>query len=388
MIAGFRVVFMKELVDSVRDRRSLLSALLYPLLALLVGLLLAIFVSREAVSREIELPIAGQEQAPDLIAFLERHGVVVLAAPADPEAAIRRGDHQLVIEIPDEFANNLREGEPATVRIVVDQSLSGARRLSGHARELLEAYSRQFAAQRMMARGISPDIPKVIDVEERDLATPQEHAANVLNTIPLFLILAAFFGGMQVAIDTTAGERERGSLEALLTNPVPRLTFVLGKWATTVLFSVVSVFITMASCTIVMADVPLEELGLALKLSPALLARMLVTTIPVAFLAAAIQMLVASFARSFKEAQTYLSALLFVPMLPGLLLAIYPLETRPWMLAIPTLAQTQLLGDVMRGTTVETSSILIATGSTILFTALGIFATARLLQEETVVFGR
>ena len=230
---GARVVLRKELTDGLRDRRTLVMALLFPLLG---PLTLAVALhyaaqSMQKVAREgITLPVAGREHAPHLVAFLGAEARIV-DAPADPEGAVRTGEADAVLVIPPEYGLRLREGRPAPVRLVIDESRQQAAGTVAAVRALLAAWGRQTAAQRLVARGVHPAVIEPLAVETVDLATPESRAAIFLSILPYFVVMSMFMGGMAVAIDTTAGERERQSLEPLLVNPVPRGAFVLGKAA-------------------------------------------------------------------------------------------------------------------------------------------------------------
>jgi sodium transport system permease protein len=243
-----------------------------------------------------------------------------------------------------------------------------------------------LAGFRLLARGISPDVVQPIRIDRIDLATPRRHSANLLHVVALFVILAVFIGGMQVAIDTTAGERERGSLEALLLNPVPPSRLIAGKWLVSVLFGAVSAIVTLLLSAIILPQIPLENVGLVLHLGWREILLMLAIVLPLAPLAAAAQLLVASFARSFKEAQTYLSLLLFVPMIPGFAAQILGYTTAWWMLPIPALAQQVLIGDLLRGEPLAASSMLLAAASCFALAMLALRLTGRLYARERIIF--
>ena len=204
----------------------------------------------------------------------------------------------------------------------------------------------------------------------------------------MFLIVAAFVGGLNVAIDTTAGERERRSLEPLLVNPVSRSALTAGKWLATCVFGLVASLLTLVLSLLMMRFVPLEQLGMQLSLGGRQVVLMALAVAPVALLASALQMFVATFARSFKEAQTYVSLLLIVPMLPGLVTAVYPLQTAAWMTLVPALSQQLLLVDIMGGEPVGVPALAASVAGTLLLTLVFLASIAHMLQQEKIVFGR
>ena len=384
-----RAVFRKEMLDALRDRRSLLSALLYPILMPLMITVVFTAVARlEGSERPLELPIVGQERAPNLIAWLEERGAVVLDPPADPDAAVRDGDVDLVLVIDEDYGERFRSVEPAVVRIVHDSSRTASLSSIRRARSLLRAYGSEVALLRLLARGVSPGVMQAVRVDDLDLATPAQTAARFFSMLPMLLILGSFVGGLNVAIDTTAGERERQSLEPLLVNPVSRTALTAGKWLTTCVFSLAAAWLTLVAFLVMMPFVPLEQLGMQLSLGGPQLLLMASAFAPMALFASSLQMFVATFARSFKEAQTYVNLLIFVPMIPGMVAQVYPLQPTAWMMLVPALSHQLLLIDVMGGEPVAAANLAVSAAATAAFGWVFFVLTARMLRQERIVFGR
>lgn len=382
-------VLRKELVDAVRDRRSLLSALLYPLFGpLLIAAMFSALARMESSERPLDIPIAGVDEAPGLVQFLEEAGVNILEPPADPLAAVRAGDVDLVLIVDEKYGEDLEAARPATVEMVFDSARTSSRSIISRTRDLLREYGGRLGSLRLMARGIDPRVVRGLDLDELDLATPARTAARFFSMLPMFLVLAAFIAGLNVAIDTTAGERERLSLEPLLVTPVRREALVVGKWLATSIFSLVGVLLTLPVFLQAMRFVPLADLGVQLSLGGRELALMVVAVAPMALLASAMQMTVATFARSFKEAQTYVSLLTFLPMVPGFISSIRPITTESWMYLVPALSQQVMLMDVMGGERTSAWNLLLAAGVTAGLAAALVIVTAQLLRRERIVFGR
>jgi len=241
---------------------------------------------------------------------------------------------------------------------------------------------------RLVVRGVDPALAHALSVDVIDVASPQQLAANVLSTIPLFLLMAAFVGGMNVAVDATAGERERGELESLLVNPVMRLALVIGKWLAAVVVSVAALLLTLVAFALTLRLIPLADLGLRATLNGHQALRALAILIPLSCATTAFQMGIATIARSVKEAQTYVSLLMLIPVVPGIFLSISPVRTAGWMASIPVLGQELLLNDTLRGDPVSEVRLVVAGATAVLMTALALAATARLLNREQVIFGR
>jgi sodium transport system permease protein len=385
------VALRKELVDAARDRRAVVMALLFPLLGpavLAMTLSLVARTTRGAEETPFELAVAGRENAPNLVSFLESSGVVVVPAPADPERAVRAAERDLVLVIPPEYGARLRAGRPAPVRLVLDDSRQSAQVSIARARRLIEGYGRQLGLQRLLARGVHPGLTEGVAIETVDLATPQSRAALLLAVMPYFVVLALFAGGMSIAIDTTAGERERQSLEPLLLNPVPRWCFVAAKVGATAAFAAAALAETLVGFGLVPHALPLERLGFSVRLEPAVLLRVFALALPLVVFVSCLQIVVAARARGFKAAQASLSLLMMIPVLPGMMLAFLPVKLAPWMALVPTLSEQLVVARLLRGEPVGGPFVASAMLATAAWAALLAAAAVRLFRGEKLVFGR
>ncbi|MGH9323294.1 MAG: ABC transporter permease [Vicinamibacteria bacterium] len=384
-----RVVFVKEVVDNLRDRRTLLAALLYPFLG--PGMILLMIFAIGRLSKEAELPltlpVAGAEHAPNLIGFLEQNRVTIESAPEDPERAVRRGDRQLVLVVPEGFGEAFRQGRPAVVQLVFDPSRNEALTSIQRAQILLEGYSRQMGQLRLQARGVDPRIVDALAVEAVDVSTPQSQGARMLSMAPYLIIISLFVGGMYLAIDSTAGERERGSLEPLLINPLGRAELVLGKAAAVLLFTFVALVETLLGFAIVLNAVPLERyIGVPMSLPPAALGSILLVSLPLMIFVVALQLMIASYTKSFKEAQNYISAMLLIPAIPALIMAILPVKESLWLALLPTVGQQLFINQILRAEPVSASHLLISSAATLLAGALLLYLVVRRYSREAILF--
>jgi sodium transport system permease protein len=392
MLNKILVIFQKEVLDNLRDRRALTSTLMGTLLGPGLMLLLFFVLGRtfdEAAQQALQLPVIGGEHAPNLIQFLEQHNVTILEAPANPEESVRVGDHDVILVIAEDYGENLQSGLPATVELIVDDSRQSSQIDVNRTEQLLETYSEQLATLRLVARGISPIILQPLSVETVDVATPQSQAANLLGTMPYFLIFSVFLGGMHLAIDTTAGERERNSLEPLLINPVSRRDMVLGKMLATVLFTLMSLVGTLAAFGILFNRVPLEEfVGARINIGLGVMVGIFLICLPMVGLASAIQTIIAAFSRNYKEAQSYLSFLPLIPALPGMFLAFVPVKATLWMMMIPTFGQQLLINQLMREEPVLAMNVVVSVTVTLIVSALLTVVAIVLYRRERILFGR
>jgi len=387
------IVFGKEVLDNLRDRRTLgsavIGALLGPLLILMIIIILGQVFFREGAAKPLTLPVIGAERAPNLIAFLQQQNAQIVPGPADPETAVRNGDVELVLIIPPEYPEDFAAGRPAAVRIVEDSSRQSASVSVARARSLLNAYGRQIAALRLVARGVSPAVIQPVMVESVDTATPQSQVLIFLNALPYFLMFALFSGGAGVIIDSTAGERERGSLEPLLINPAARREIVLGKLLAALPFASAVLLLTLGAYAVIFNVVPLEDfIGFRLSIDPLALAGIFLVCLPMIVLATALQMIIATFARNFKEAQTYVGFLPLVPALPGLGLAFIPVRPDLWTMLIPTFGQQILINQFMRAEPVSPANLLISAAVTLALAAGLIVISIRLYDREQIILAR
>jgi sodium transport system permease protein len=366
-LASFWVVLSKELREGLRDRKALVTALFFPVLGPILVIVMLFLVSdssRQADEKGVEIPVAGRANAPNLVALLEQ-GARVVDAPADPVEAVRRGDVPVVIVIPPDFGERLRAGQPAPVKLILDESRHQARPAAATAERLLAAWSHQVAAQRLIVRGIHPAVIEPLAIEREDVSTPASRAAMLLATIPFFLVMAMFTGGMPIAIDVTAGERERQSLEPLFAAPVPRSSLVLAKITAAGAFGLATLAETLIGFGLVPVAVPASRIGFSVQLDPAMLFTTFLLCIPIAIVAAALMVVFAARARTFRAAQTSLSLLMLVPSLPGMALAFQSARPPASLYAVPFLGQQLIVNELVRGMPLVPSQALLATGASL-----------------------
>lgn len=380
------VVFRKELLDGRRDRRAVLSALAFPVLGpLLVYVMMTAVVNLRTDAEKTTVPVVGAVNAPALIQWLREQNVRIVDFDGDPREAIRDKEHELVLVIPDDFQQRYAVARPAIIEIIQDGSRTDAQVSVNRIKALLRQYTGQIAGLRLIARGISPQIINVLSIEDIDVASKQQRAAAALNMIPMYIILAAFVSGMGLAIDSTAGERERKSLEPLLINPVEHFHVVTGKWFAASLFASLGMVLTAVLCILAMVQVPLEEVGLTFSITPIQLTAMILGTFPLAFLATGMQLFLGMFAKSFKDAQSYMGLLVILPIIPSMFTLFNPIATQDWMFAVPMLGQHLLLVDVIGGKTVPVIAYGYSATSCLVAGFGLVLLTARQFKRESII---
>lgn len=387
------IIAAKEITDNLRDRRSLFSTLFSALFtpALLIALIIVLGQSMNVNYEEqsMRLPVQGAANAPGLIDFLRENNVEIVEAPADPAAAIRDGLEDVILIIPAEYSETFRSGKPAPLQLILDSSRQSGIAARSHVFDLINHYSGFIGHLRLYARGVDPAVLSPVSIGVRDLATPQSQALIFLNMMPFFITLTVFTGGMGLIIDATAGERERGSLEPLLLNPARRAEVVLGKYLASLPFAFASLVFVLLFFWAGFRFVPIEDfIGFPMVLAASPLFQIGLLSLPVLFLASALQMVVAAFTRTFKEAQTYLAFLPVIIGLPGMFLAFSRTNPTLGKMLIPTYGQSLLINMILRGETLNPLFVTLNAGATLLTALLLVLVAIYLYRGERILFGQ
>ena len=385
-------VFRKEVLENLRDRRVIVSAFFFGvLLAPVIFGLTTTMVSRRAVENQdkpLDLPIVGVTHAPNLVHFLRENGVKVEEVQLTSDQAmdaVRSGQEDMVLLIGEDYGEGLASGESAPLSLVVDTSNSRTSPSADRARQLLEAYSRQLAALRLMVRGINPTVIQPVGVHTLDVATPAGRALLVLGMMTYFCFMSMLVGGFYLAIDTTAGERERGSLEPLLSLPVRRAQLIVGKMFATAAFMSVSLLLTLATFGVVLTFIPLEALGMSANFGPRVILAIFAVMVTFVPLGAGLMTVVASFTRSNREAQSWLSVVMMLPIAPIMFAVVSGTKPSATLMAVPSLSQHLLATSLMRGDTIPPLHVLICASTTLILGGLLVALAIKLYQREAIL---
>jgi len=383
-------VARKELLDTLRDRRTLLVTLLPALVAgpLVLMLMFTVIASQLTKAQELKLPAVGQDHAPALVAFLERQQVTLTAAPADYEARIRSGEIDVVLVIDDKFESDVAEGKAGTVRLVYDRSRDRAQASIREAETLLRAYSRQWGSQRLLLRGVAPTVGNPLNVDAIDLATPQQSGAFLLFFLAYYGLFAAVMGGMAIALDVTAGERERQSLEPLLMTPARPVELVVGKWLAVVAFNAAIVIVTLSGYYLTLRFAPLPAVGIPFLFSARELAWFLVVLLPLIAMLPAVMLFMGARSRTFKEAQASVSLVIFLVSIIPVIQLVQQKKDPDWLVWIPVSGQFSLLGQVLRGEGVPLAQLAASYAAPIALAAGVLLLVTRLLSRESILAGK
>ncbi len=385
------MVMRKEWRDFARDRRTfflslLVAPLLYPLLMFGMGKLTQLRTETQ-LEKNITVSVVGIERAPNLMKFLASYGIDTRPAPADIEARIRDQQEDLALAIDEDFAEDWRNGKPAKVDVLTDTTRRNADVVVARVNSLLKGYGDSVGAMRLLVRGINPAVAAPLQVGTRDLATPEAKSSQLMAMLlPLILTIFAFIGGAHLAMDTTAGERERQSLEPLLATPAPRAALVGGKMLAAALLGLISMLLILGSfklsATLISSMAQMDVSFLAMG-------KLLLTLVPLVLLGTALITVLAAGAKSMKEAQSHMIWLMMLPMVPAYGMMAYPLkDTALWQYAVPFVSQNQLIQRITRGesASIEQWGVYLAS-SLALAALLWAVAVWRYKQEKLAISG-
>ncbi len=388
MKSAIWTIFRKEVRENLRDRKTVMNALIVsPLIGpLLLAIIISAMMSREMSRAEkpLELPVIGAEHAPNLVSFIATRNIEIKPGPKDPIAAIKAQDQDVILRIGEDFVKSWNKGEPAEIEMIFDASRQDTRSSRDRVEEALKSYERQVGALRLVARGMNPTVIRPIAIVERDQASPVARGGQILAFLPYMLILGAFMGGMYLAIDTTAGERERQSLEPLLATPVPRGQIMFGKLSATSAFAMASLLLTLIAFAIVLPQLPLSKLGVKFNFGAGVFAQMLLALAPVVLLASSLQTLIAANAKSYREAQSWLGLFVIVPAIPSMIMMVVPVKAQLWMYAVPLVAQHHAIMKLVRAEAILPMEWLVLVSSGLVIAGLAAALAARIYHRESL----
>jgi sodium transport system permease protein len=392
MISTILIVIQKELRESLRDRRTLVNSLLIgpilsPLLFIMV-LKLALARSVSTADEPTPVTVVNAAAAPNFVQQLRERELEV-SLREGTEADIRRwiaGQNDLVvIAVPPAFGERFSGGKPAAVQIYADGSNAEAGKHGARVRQAIAGYSALVASLRLQGRGVSPTVVQPIVIDGIDVSTPSARATLMLGMLSYIILLATLMGGLYLAIDATAGERERGSLESLLTLPVVRDHLIYGKIAATTVMMLASLALVATSVSFSLKALPLETLGMTANFGASVVWSVFLAVAPFALMAAALLTVVASFTRTYKEAQSWLGIVLLVPTVPIAIATVLDVTPRASLMLVPSLSQHLVIQGLIRGEPLPVAWALLATASCLILGIALAWLAGRLYRRETIL---
>lgn len=381
MISNIMTMLRKELIDAARDKRSVMAGLYYAIgTPLLMCGMFMLLIGQMSSPEDLNIKIDNRERAPDLVKYLSSQGIT---HGDDQDKSLDVKDIRLIFS--DDYAAQMAKGLSAEVTLVADNSNEKLQNSIRRLEKNLQTYSAEMGSLRLIARGIDPRVIQPIKVNVEDQATPDSKGGVILGVATMTMIYAVFISGMNLAIDTSAGERERNSLALLLSHPVSTRNIVLAKVLAVTVFAMLGLLLTLIISKLSYSFVPWQELGFTVSISTNFILLMLLIGLPIAIMAASLQLFVSFMAKTFKEAQSYLTLVLIVPMMLSMAASynIAP-DTLQW---LPVSGQQQALIAFIKGREIPMLQLLLSSLTTLVI-AFGLtFAMERSLKSEKIVFG-
>lgn len=377
-------IYSKEISDAMRDRRTLMMVLASSLL--LVPMLLFVFstvmsqVESQAIDRSVMA--VNMKDAPGLENYILRQGYQIKQAPADYEEKSRSKELiKPVLLVPANFEEDVAQLKHVELEIAYDTSNRQAEMGLNPLRRLLNGYVQERSSLNLMMRGVSAEVLQAIAVKERHISRPDERRVTITGMLPMVLIMAIVMGGMFAAIDSTAGERERGSLEPLMMNPVSGLQLAIGKTAAVATVSVLIVVLTVSSFFPAQSVIANEALRAEFQFGVKDALAFLLVLVPLAAALSSLQVALSLTCKTFKEANVRNQLLsLTVSFLP-LFFILNPGKEPAWLGWVPVMAQTQMMNQVLKGELVATSSIAIALLVSCLIVSASLLFVSRKMRD-------
>ncbi len=383
------IIMLKEIVDNLRDRQTVFYALLFgPVLLplLLGGSLVASFKQLSIDFDQVTtLSVANADKAPTLIEFLYSNNIDVIDAPANIQSSVRNGETLVVLEITEDFGQALRDGAPAPLTLHVNNADKDSVKAARRVNTILNVYEQTLSNLRLQHRGIDPSVFDSLNVVENDVSSEGANGQLLASILPFLFIMSMVMGGFYLAIDTTAGERERQSLEPLLSLPLSRTMVVMGKYAATVCFVLLSSLLTALSIYTLFKFFPVELMGGQVRFDGATVTHAFLLVSPLIPFISALLISVSAVTRSTKEAQTYLGLLMVIPMAPFFLLQFLNIRSTLASMPLPMLSQYQLLESAVLGDSIPTLHIILSVVGTLGATAILLWLAAKLYQREKLL---
>ena len=388
--ARLLLVARKEIVDLLRDRKSIFLALFGVAISgpLVVCLLYFVAQSIQGRIEKITAPIVNAEFAPDFVRYLERRGIKVDADPADYEARVKNGELDAVLLVDPNYATALASGRSATITLVTMSSRERSNPIAGRLAGEVRSYANALGTDRLILRGIAPAVARPVQMEELDFSTAEQKGARFLQTMSFYALFAGLMGAIAAALDVTAGERERQTLEPLLTTPVTVSELAVGKWLAVSMVNLLAVTASMLGFLIALRLVPLGKLGLPFNFGAPEFSGFMAVLIPFALMVPAILLAFGAAGKTAKEAQSSLTlGVSLVGLLP--LISMFRQTKAPWWdVWTPVNGQFAVLSKVLRAETILPLEWVAMWGVPALICTVALVIFAKRLGNEKMLAGR
>jgi len=382
----FKGLVVKEFREAFRDKRALMAGFFAIAVGpIIVAAMMMFQINQQFDIKDSYVEFVGAERAPELISYLNARQFKSIKEVPDNEAE-KWKEREIVFTIDEDFAQRMSEGKPAMITIHADYSDDNLRSTLRRIERIIGAYSSQIGSTRLLMRGIDPRITTPITINVENTATPESSSGLIMGMVAMFIMMALFTASMTASIDTSAGERERHSLELILCQPVSTIKIVFSKVVCVSFYGALASILTMFVMSFTMTMLPLEKLGISIIIDPVTMALIALMILPLAYLAGILQLFFAYRSKSFKEAQSYLSMILILPMLVPMAITMMP-HKPAWLDYVPLAGQNIIMGDLYKGESLDLASFAFTTFSTLGLAIVMTLLLAKSLRSEKVILG-
>jgi len=395
------IVYRKELTEAIRDRRTVISTILVPLLlfpVLSVGFgSLAVMLVGKAQEEVPKVMLRGGQDSPDVVAGLKKlDKIEIVPESPDWKDQIINKEVRAAVEIPSGFQTDVAQQKQDTIKIYNYEGELKSEFATDKVEKYLKDYSDTVVKDRLAAKNLPVDVLKPFESKRENVAPPEKVSGAAFGgIIGYMVILLCMTGAMYPAMDLTAGEKERGTMETILSSPISRTHLVLGKF-----FLILTAALGTAALSVLSMGVSFNVLshytgktaggraaaaGFILHLGPKTVASVFLMALPIAVLFSATLMTIALFAKTYKEAQSYLTPMTFIVIIPAIASMLPGVELTSKLALIPILSTSLLCKELVAGT-YHWNLIAIIFSSTCVYAAAALFIAIKMFQRESVLF--
>lgn len=380
----FKGLVTKEFREAFRDKRALMAAGFGIVMGPIIVAAVMMFQIDEATSvKNSYVTFVGAEHAPQLISALNARKILSIDEVGDEEAQ-KWTKRDITLTIPDNFSENMAQAKPVTVVLNADYSQKNIGTVLRRIERTVESYSGQVGSMRLLMRGIDPRVAQPITLQVQNTATPEAKSGIIMGMVAMFIMTSLFTASMTASIDTSAGERERHSLELILCQPISTVKVVLSKVVCVSTYGAIASILTMLAMTFTMTMLPLEKIGISITVDPLTMIIIAIMVLPLAYLAGIAQLFFAYQAKTFKEAQSYLSMILILPMLVPMAIMIMPHKPE-WLNNLPLAGHSIIMEELFKGKALDVVAFAATNAFTIAIAVVMTVLLARSLRSEKVV---
>lgn len=389
-----KIIYKKEMLDTLRDRRTLISMIIVPLLVfplLTFGMIALMEAKTESTRKELQkVVLIGEKYAPKLVSLLKTKNIFQFTEEKDYVSAIKQRQIALAVQFSDNFEEKISKVDSAGIVVYLDEAEFDSRTALEKLNDVLRVYQDNIVSLRLQSRNLDQKLLKPIAITQNNVASKEKMGGFFLSTfLPYLIIVLSLTGAMYPAIDLTAGEKERGTMETILSSPVSHLEITIGKFLTVLTASIITAILSLASMSVTVGFM-FSKMGemsqeMQVVIQPLSLILVLIMILPVACLFSSLLLSIALFAKSYKEAQSYVTPLMLIVILPAMISMIPGFKLNTMIALVPVVNISLGAKEILMGN-FQWGYIGLIFLSNLIYGSFSLFVTKRLFDKEEVLF--